>query len=39
MRVNLNYFISDAVLDYLIEAVEIVASDGWRLSTTTGSTR
>ncbi len=31
VRVNLNYFISDAVLDYLIEAVEIVASDGWRL--------
>ncbi len=31
MRVNLNYFISDAVLDYLLEAVRIVASDGWRL--------
>ena len=31
VRVNLNYFISDAVLDYLIEAVKIVASDGWRL--------
>jgi selenocysteine lyase/cysteine desulfurase len=31
VRVNLNYFISDAVLDYLIEAVDIVASDGWRL--------
>jgi selenocysteine lyase/cysteine desulfurase len=31
VRVNLNYFISDAVLEYLIEAVKIVASDGWRL--------
>ena len=31
VRVNLNYFISDAVLDYLIEAVAIVAADGWRL--------
>jgi len=31
VRVNLNYFISDAVLEYLLEAVRIVASDGWRL--------
>jgi selenocysteine lyase/cysteine desulfurase len=31
VRVNLNYFISDAVLDYLLEAVRIVAADGWRL--------
>jgi selenocysteine lyase/cysteine desulfurase len=31
VRVNLNYFISDAVLEYILEAVEIVATDGWRL--------
>ncbi len=31
VRVNLNYFISDAVLDYILDAVQIVASDGWRL--------
>src|SRR3954451_13749725 len=31
VRVNLNYFISEAVLEYLLEAVSIVASDGWRL--------
>jgi selenocysteine lyase/cysteine desulfurase len=31
VRVNFNYFISDAVVDYLIEAVRLVARDGWRL--------
>ncbi|MCL2781945.1 MAG: aminotransferase class V-fold PLP-dependent enzyme, partial [Actinomycetia bacterium] len=29
-RLNFNYFISDAVADYLIEAVGIIAADGWR---------
>ena len=31
VRVNFNYFFSDAVADYLIEAVRLVARDGWRL--------
>ncbi|MCW2796529.1 aminotransferase class V-fold PLP-dependent enzyme, partial [Nocardioides sp.] len=31
VRVNFNYFISDAVAGYLIEAVRLVARDGWRL--------
>lgn len=31
VRVNFNYFISDAVCDYIVEAVRIVARDGWRL--------
>lgn len=31
VRVNLNYFVSDAVADYVIEAVRLVARDGWRL--------
>ncbi len=31
VRINFNYFISDAVADYLIEAVRLVARDGWRL--------
>ncbi len=31
VRVNFNYFISDEVVDYIVEAVELVASDGWRL--------
>ena len=30
-RINLHYFISDAVADYLIEAVEVIASAGYRL--------
>lgn len=29
-RLNFNYFLSDEVADYLIEAVDIVAGDGWR---------
>jgi len=31
IRVNFNYFISDAVFSYLVEAVRLVAKDGWRL--------
>jgi selenocysteine lyase/cysteine desulfurase len=31
VRVNFNYFISEAVLDYIVEAVRLVARDGWRL--------
>jgi selenocysteine lyase/cysteine desulfurase len=30
-RLNFNYFISDAVCDFLIDAVGIVAADGYRL--------
>jgi len=31
VRVNFNYFISDTVADYIIEAVRLVAREGWRL--------
>jgi len=31
VRVNFNYFISEAVFDYIVGAVEMVARDGWRL--------
>ena len=31
VRVNFNYFISPAVFDYLVEAVSLVAREGWRL--------
>jgi selenocysteine lyase/cysteine desulfurase len=31
VRVNFNYFISEEVFRFLIEAVHIVASDGWKL--------
>jgi len=31
VRVNFNYFVSDAVADYVIDAVRQVARDGWRL--------
>jgi selenocysteine lyase/cysteine desulfurase len=31
VRVNFNYFLSDAVADYVIDAVRLVARDGWRL--------
>ncbi|WES63693.1 aminotransferase class V-fold PLP-dependent enzyme [Microbacter sp. GSS18] len=31
VRINFNYFISPAVFDYLVEAVRLVARDGWRL--------
>jgi selenocysteine lyase/cysteine desulfurase len=31
VRVNFNYFLSDAVFDYILEAVHLVARHGWRL--------
>ena len=31
VRVNLNYFVSDAVVDYIVDAVRLVARDGWRM--------
>jgi selenocysteine lyase/cysteine desulfurase len=31
VRVNFNYFVSSTVVDYVIEAVRLVAQDGWRL--------
>ncbi len=31
VRVNFNYFIEHEVLDYLIEAIRLVARDGWKL--------
>ena len=31
VRVNFNYFLSDTVADYVVEAVRLVARDGWRL--------
>src|SRR5215212_1701056 len=31
VRVNFNYFISPAVFDYVVEAVRLVAREGWRL--------
>jgi selenocysteine lyase/cysteine desulfurase len=31
VRVNFNYFISEAVFEYVVEAVRLVARDGWRL--------
>jgi len=31
IRVNFNYFISEAVFSYIVEAVRLVARDGWRL--------
>ncbi|HEX6867739.1 MAG TPA: aminotransferase class V-fold PLP-dependent enzyme [Candidatus Limnocylindrales bacterium] len=30
VRVNFNYFISEAVFEFILEAVDLVASDGWR---------
>src|SRR5215212_2099407 len=33
IRVNFNYFISATVFDYVVEAVRLVARDGWRLLT------
>jgi hypothetical protein len=30
-RINFNYFISDAVAGYLIDAVDLIATDGYRL--------
>jgi len=31
VRINFNYFISEVVFDYLVEAVKLVARDGWRM--------
>ena len=31
VRINFNYFISEAVLDYVVEAVSLVAEHGWLL--------
>jgi selenocysteine lyase/cysteine desulfurase len=31
VRVNFNYFISDAVFEFILDAVDLVATDGWRL--------
>ena len=31
VRINFNYFVSEAVLDYIVAAVGLVADDGWRL--------
>ena len=31
VRVNFNYFLSDTVADYVVDAVRLVARDGWRL--------
>lgn len=31
VRVNFNYFISDAVFEFILRAVELVADAGWRL--------
>jgi selenocysteine lyase/cysteine desulfurase len=31
VRVNFNYFISEPVFSYVVEAVRLVARDGWRL--------
>jgi selenocysteine lyase/cysteine desulfurase len=33
VRANFNYFISEAVFAYLVEAVRLVARDGWKLLT------
>jgi len=31
VRVNFNYFISEAVFEYILDAVELIATEGWRL--------
>ena len=31
VRINFNYFVSEAVLDYVVAAVDLVAEHGWRL--------
>ncbi len=33
VRVNFNYFVSERVVDYVIDAVRLVAAQGWRLLT------
>jgi selenocysteine lyase/cysteine desulfurase len=30
VRVNFNYFISEAVFEFILDAVDLVATDGWR---------
>jgi len=32
VRVNFNYFVSEAVFDFIVRAVALVARDGWRLT-------
>ena len=32
VRVNFNYFVSDAVFDYIVQAVALVAEQGWKLT-------
>lgn len=32
VRVNFNYFLSEAVFSYIVRAVEMIADDGWRLA-------
>ena len=31
VRVNFNYFISESVFDYILDAVDFVATEGWKL--------
>jgi len=31
VRINFNYFIAESVFDYLLEAVHLVADEGWKL--------
>lgn len=31
VRVNFNYFITEAVFQYILDAVDLIATDGWRL--------
>ena len=31
VRLNLNYFVPDEVVDYVLEAVDLLAREGWRL--------
>lgn len=31
VRLNFNYFISETIFDYLVSAVDMLATDGWRL--------
>jgi selenocysteine lyase/cysteine desulfurase len=31
IRVNFNYFISEAVFDFIVEAVNLIATSGWKL--------
>jgi selenocysteine lyase/cysteine desulfurase len=31
IRVNFNYFISEAVFEFILAAVDLIATDGWRL--------